>query len=131
MRSRHSVALMGLCGTVALAACGAARLGIFDSWGIENIATSIRDRGAIRGAASLSDAPVAGAMTSVVAVAGSLRRPEPAFTPAAMPVGKVAATADPSPPETARTSAAAAPASDDTSPASAPTTPPAPQVQLA
>ena len=54
IRPRHFVALVGLCGTVALAGWGAATLGDFGSLGIENIATSIRDRGAIRGAASLS-----------------------------------------------------------------------------
>ena len=109
MRPRQFFALVVLCGTVALAGWGAARLGVFDSSGIENIATPIGDRGATSGATSLSadageapsDAPLASAMASGAAVGMShLKLPEPAVAPAAMSVGK-AATADPDPPETA------------------------------
>jgi hypothetical protein len=129
IRPQHFVALVGLCGTVALADWGAARLGVFGSLGIETIATSIRDRGATRGAASLSDAPLAGAMAALAAVAG--RPPEPAVKPAAMPVGKAAATADPNPPETASTSAAEAPAVETPLPESRPASPPETPFQLA
>src|SRR5262249_44045378 len=97
--------------------------------GIENIATSIRDRGAIRGAASLSDPPLAGATASVAAVDGSLRPPEPAVKPAAMPVGQ-AATPDPNPPETAST-AAEAPVLETPLPDSRPASPPETPMQLA
>jgi len=122
---------MGLCGTVALAACGAARLGIFASWGIANIATSTHGREVIRGAASLSDATLTGAMASIAVVSGSLRPPEPAFTPATTQIDKTAATADPNPPETASTSAAEAPVFATPSPDSPPASPPETPVQLA
>jgi len=114
-RPRQFVALVVLCGTVALAGGGAARLGVFGSTGIENTSTPIGDRGATRGAASLSDVgepidtPLASAMASVVAVAGShLTLPEPAVAPAAMSVGKAAMT-DPDPAEAAGFSAAEEP----------------------
>ena len=114
-RPRQFVALVVLCGTVALAGGGAARLGVFGSTGIENTSTPIGDRGATRGAASLSDVgepidtPLASAMGSVVAVAGShLTLPEPAVAPAAMSVGKAAMT-DPDPAEAAGFSAAEEP----------------------
>jgi hypothetical protein len=116
---------------VALAGWGAARLGDFGSLGIANTATSIRDRGAIRAAASLSDAPLAGAIASAAAVAGSLRPPEPAVEPAAMPVGKAAATDDPNPPETASASAAEASVFETPLPDSRPPSPPETPVQLA
>jgi hypothetical protein len=127
-RPRQFVALLMLCGTVALAGWGAARLGVFSSSGIENTATPIGDRGATRGAASLSadagqpvDAPLASTMASVVAVAGShLTLPEPAVAPAAMSVGK-AATADSDPPETAAFSTAEAPVFEAPLPESRPT----------
>ena len=77
-RPRQFLVLVVLCGTVALAGWGAAGLGVFGSSGIENSATPIGDRGATRGAVSLSadagkpvDAPLASAMASVVAVARS------------------------------------------------------------
>ena len=106
MRPRQLVPLVVMCGTVALAGWGAARLGVFGSSGIEN--SAIGDRGATRGATPLSaddgglvDAPLASAMGSVAAVATShLKLTEPAVAPAAMCVGE-AATADPDPPETA------------------------------
>ena len=125
IRSRHFVALVGLCGAVAVAGWGAARLGVFGSLDIETIATSIRERGAIRSAASLSDAPLAGA---IAAVAG--RPPKPAVKPAAMPVSN-AATADPNPPETPSTSAAEAPAVETPLPDSRPASPPETPFQLA
>jgi hypothetical protein len=131
IRPRQFVALVGVCGTVALAGWGAARLGVLGSLGIETTATSIGDRGATRGAASLSDAPLAGAMASVAAVAGSLRPLEPAVGPAAMPVGKAAATADPNPPETAGAAAAEAPVVETALPASPPASPPETRIQLA
>ena len=60
--------LVVLCGTVALASWGAARLSIFGSSGIEK--SAIGQRGATRGGMALSgdtrgDAPSASAMTSV------------------------------------------------------------------
>ena len=76
MRPRQLVPLVALCGTVALAGWGAARLYVFGSSGIEN--SAIGDRGATRGVMSLSadagrpvDAPLASAMGSVAAVATS------------------------------------------------------------
>jgi hypothetical protein len=119
---RRLAVLAALCGTVALAGGGAARLGISGSSGIENAATPIGDPGATRGTASLSDvgepvdAPLATAMASVVAVAGShLRLPGRAVAPAAMSVDK-AATADLDPPEAADFPAAEAPDPRPTSP---------------
>jgi hypothetical protein len=95
MRPRHFVALLALCGTVALAGWGAARLEGFGSSGIDNTATTIGDRGARRGATSLSadpapfDAPLASTMVSVVAVATAhLGLPEPSVAPAAMSLGE-------------------------------------------
>jgi hypothetical protein len=131
IRPRQFVALVGVCGTVALADWGAARLGAFGASGIESTPTPIGDGGATRGAASLSDAPLAGAMASVAAVAGSLRPLEPAVGPAAMPVGKATATADPNPPETAGASAAEAPVFEAPLPTSGPASPPETRVQLA
>jgi len=122
---------MGLCGTVALAACGAARLGIFGSWGIENTATSIQGREVIRGTASLSDATLTGAMASMAVVGGSLRPPEAAFTAAASQIDEMAATADPNPPEAASTSVGKAPIFATPSPDSRPASPPETPVQLA
>jgi hypothetical protein len=126
MRPRQLVSLAMLCGTVALTDWGAARLGAFGASDIENTATPIGDGGATRSAASLSDAPLAGAVASVAAVAGSLRPLEPAVGPAAM-LGKAAATADPNPPETAGASAAEAPFE----PASHSASPPETRMQLA
>jgi hypothetical protein len=120
--------LVGVFGTVAVAGWGAARLGVFGPLDIETIATSIRDHWSMRGTASLSDAARARAMA---AVAGSLRPPEPAVKPAAMPVGKAAATADPNPAETASTSAAEAPAVETALPESRPASPPETPFQLA
>lgn len=102
MRPRQFVALVVLCGTVALAGWGAARLGVFGSSGIENTATPMGGRGATRGATSLSadvggplDAPLASAMASIAAVATSqLKLPEPAAAPAAMFVGTAATAAE-------------------------------------
>ena len=137
-RPRQFVVLVVLCGTVALAGWGAARLGVFGSSGIENIATPIGDRGATRGAVSLSadagkpvDAPLASAMASVVAVARShLTLPGPDVAPAAMSVGKTA-TADPGPPEAAGFSVADALDFEAPLPDSRPTPPPETRVQLA
>ena len=106
MRPRQLVPLVVLCGTVALAGWGAARLYVFGSSGIENGA--IGDRGATRGTTPSSadaggpvDAPLASAMGSVAVVATShLQLQQPTVAPAATSVGK-AATADPDPPETA------------------------------
>jgi hypothetical protein len=131
MRPRQLVSLAMLCGTVALTDWGAARLGAFGASGIENTPTPIGDGSATRSAASLSDAPFAGAMASVAAVAGSLRPLEPAVGPAAMPVGKAAATADPNPPETAGASAAEGPVFETPLPASGPESPPETRLQLA
>ena len=115
MRPRQLFALMVLYGTAALVGGGAARLGVFDLSGIENIATPIGDRGATSAATSLSayaggaaDAPLASAMASLASALASraavgmshLERPEPAVAPAAMSVGK-SATADPDPAKTA------------------------------
>jgi hypothetical protein len=134
-RPRQFVALVVLCGTVALAGGGAARLGVFGSTGIENTSTPIGDRGATRGAASLSDVgepidtPLASAMASVVAVAGShLTLPEPAVAPAAMSVGKAAMT-DPDPAEAAGFSAAEEPVFEALADSRPP--PPETRVQLA
>ncbi len=141
MRPRQFLALAVLCGTVALTDWGAARLGVFGSSGIENTPTPIGDRGATRGATSLSadaagavDAPRASAMAFVAAVAMShLKLPEPTVAPAAMSVGK-AATADPDPPETAFVvagiSAAEVPVFEAPLPDSGPTPPPETRVQL-
>ena len=140
MRPRQLVPLVVLCGTVALAGWGAARLYVFGSSGIEN--SAIGDRGATRGATPLSadaggpvDAPLASAMGSVAAVATShLKLPEPTVAPAAMSVGK-AATADPDPPETASVlagfSAAEVPVLEAPLRDSRPTPPPETRVQLA
>ncbi len=142
MRPRQFVALVVLCGTVALAGWGAARLGVFGSSGIENTATPIADSGATRGATSLSadtgapvDAPLASAMASAAAVTMShLELPEPAVAPAAMSVGKPA-TADPDPPESdfvvAGSSAAEVPVFEAPLPDSRPTPPPETRVQVA
>ena len=72
MGPRQLVPLVVLCGTVALAGWGAARLCVFSSSGIEN--SAIGDRGATRGATPLSadagapvDAPLVSAMGSVAA----------------------------------------------------------------
>ncbi len=94
MRPQQLIPLVVLCGTIALAGWGAARLYAFGSSDTEN--SAIGDRGATRGATSLSadaggpvDAPLASAMGSVTAVATShLKLPEPAVAPAAMSVGK-------------------------------------------
>jgi hypothetical protein len=55
MRQRQSVALVALCGTVALAAWGDARFS-FGSFAVDNAATAIRDGDATSGAISLSSA---------------------------------------------------------------------------
>jgi hypothetical protein len=88
IRPRHVIALVILCGTVALADWRAATLDVFAWLGIENIATPSGDRWAIRGATPLSadageplDAPLA--RTAVASVMGyHLRLPEPAVAPA-------------------------------------------------
>ena len=98
MRPRQLVPLMVLCGTVAFAGWGAARL-------YENDA--IEDRGAILGATPLSavagapvEAPLASAMGSIGAVTTSHHKlPEPTVAPAVMSGGE-AATVNPGPPET-------------------------------
>jgi hypothetical protein len=136
IRPRQFLVSVVLCGTVALAGWGAARLGVFGSSGIEN--TRFGDHGATHGVASLIAGAgetigtlLANAIASVAAAAGShLRWPEPAVAPAGMSIGKVA-TADPDPPETPRFSAAAPPASEAPLVASAPTPPLETQVQLA
>ena len=140
MGPRQSVALAVLCGTVALAGWGAAKLGVFGSSGIENTVTPIGDRGAARGATSLSadagepvDTPLASSMASVAGAATShLKLPEPAVAPAAMSVE--AATADPDPPETAFVpagfSTAEVPVFEAPLPDSRPTPPPETRVQL-
>ena len=134
MRPQQLVPLVVLCGTVALAGWGAARLYAFGSLGIEN--SAIGDRGATRSATPSSadagapvDAPLASAMGSVAAVATShLKLPEPPVAPAAMSVGK-----DPS--ETAFVlagfSAAEVPVLEAPLPDSRPTPPPETRVQLA
>jgi hypothetical protein len=140
MRPRRFAALATLSATVALAGWGAARLGGFGSSGIENTATPIGDRGAPRGATSLSadarpvDAPLATAMASVAAVATA--DPEPptsTVAPVAMSVGE-AATAAADPPEPAfvlaGVSAAEVPAVEAPLPDPRPTRPPETRVQL-
>src|SRR5262245_48244090 len=114
IKPRHFIALVMLCVTLALADWRTAPLGAFAWLGIENIATSIGERWAKRGATPLSaytgkpiDAPLA--RTAVATVTGShfgLR--EPAGAPAALSVGQ-AATADPDPSKPAGLSAAKAP----------------------
>jgi hypothetical protein len=114
IRSRHFVALVVLCGTA------------FGS------SMPIGDRGATRGAASLSAGAgePASAIASVAVLSGfQLRLPEPAVVPSAMSVGK-AATPDPDPRET-MVPAAAAPVSEAPLVASGPTPPLETQVQLA
>jgi hypothetical protein len=126
MGRRRFVAVVALCGTIALAGWGTAGRGVFDSSGIENTAMPIGDRRAKRGAASLSaddggpvDAVLAIAMASVAAVASHLKLPEPAVAPAATSVGK-AATADPDAPPAGFSAAElpilAAPSADSRSP---------------
>src|SRR5262245_43937520 len=106
MRLRQLVPLVMLCGMVALAGWGAARLYDFGSSGIENGATGGRSatRGAtplIADAAGSVDASLASAMGSMAAVATSpLKLPEATVAPAVMFVDK-AATADPDALETA------------------------------
>jgi hypothetical protein len=58
MRLRQVVAVGALCGTIALAGWGAAHLGGFGSFGIENAATTVTDREATRIATSSSAAIV-------------------------------------------------------------------------
>jgi hypothetical protein len=111
MRPRQFPALVLLCGTVVLAGWGAARLGGFDSSGIENTATPIGDRGATRGEKSLSaatgpvDAPSPSAIASAALATSYLKLPEPHVALAAVFVADVA-TADPVSPEFAVASAA-------------------------
>src|SRR5262245_34643237 len=101
MTPRKLVPLVVLCGTIALAVWGAARLGVIGSSAIENNASG--DRGATRGETPLSDdasgavdAPLAGAKSSVAAAATSHPNlPAPAVT-----VGRTA-VADPLPPQNA------------------------------
>jgi hypothetical protein len=103
MRQPRFAALALLCGTVALAGSGAARLGGFDSSGIENTATPIGDE-ATRGAkSSRADAgsvhALASAISSVSARATSyLTLPAPHVAPAAMSAAD-AVTAEPVSPE--------------------------------
>ena len=137
MTPRQLVPLVMLCGTVAFASWGFARLGVFGSSGVEN--SAIGDGGATRGATPLSadarpavDAPRANAMDSVSAVAAShLNLPEPIVASAAI---SEAATADPDPPETtsvlAAFSAAEVPVLEAPLPDSRPTPPPETRVQL-
>ena len=88
MRPRQLVPLMVLCGTVAFAGWGAARL-------YENDA--IEDRGATLGATPSSavagapvEAPLASAMGSIGAVTSHHKLPEPTVAPAVMSVGEAA-----------------------------------------
>jgi hypothetical protein len=139
MAPRQLVPLVVLCGTVALASWGAAKLGVFGSSGIEN--REIGNRWATRGTTPLSadaggavDAPLTSAIGSVSAVATfHLELPEPTLAPAAMSVGK-AAIADRDPPETtsvfAGFSAAEVPVLETPLPDSRPTPPPETRVQL-
>jgi hypothetical protein len=89
MKPRRFAALAALSATVALAGWGAAGLGGFGSSGIENTATPIGDRGAPRGATSLSadarpiDALLATAMASVAVATAD---PEP-LTSTVAPAG--------------------------------------------
>ena len=99
MRPRQFVTLVVLCGTVALAAWGAARLGGFGSFGVDNTATPIGDGDATHGATSLSaEADVRPRRTTGkpqwrLAAAAVRRRhpqsltPSPRIAPAAMSVG--------------------------------------------
>jgi hypothetical protein len=108
MRPRRFAALAALSGTVALAGWGAAGLGGFGSFAIENSPMPIGDRGATRDATCLDadaksvDAPLITATASLAAVGTA--DPEPfrcsVVAPAAMSVGE-AARADPDPPEPA------------------------------
>ena len=132
------VALLALGGTLVLADWGDAGLGVFGSPDIERTALPIgEDRGATRGAASLSArtgepfyAPLARAVASLAAVATpSLKLPEPAVAPAAVSADE-AATADADPPETAGSSTDQESRSE-VPPDSAPTPPPETRVQLA
>ena len=137
MTPRQLVPLVMLCGTVAFASWGLARLGVFGSSGVEN--SAIGDGGATRGATPLSadvggavDAPLASPMGSIAAAATShLNLPEPIVASAAI---SEAATADPEPPETASVlagfSAADVPILEGPLPDSRPTPPPETRVQL-
>ena len=137
MTPRQLVPLVMLCGTVAFASWGFARLGVFGSSGVEN--SAIGDGGATRGATPLSadvggavDAPLASPMGSIAAAATShLNLPEPIVASAAI---SEAATADPEPPETASVlagfSAADVPVLEGPLPDSRPTPPPETRVQL-
>ena len=137
MTPRQLVPLVMLCGTVAFASWGFARLGVFGSSGVEN--SAIGDGGATRGATPLSadvggavDAPLASPMGSIAAAATShLNLPEPIVASAAI---SEAATADPEPPETASVlagfSAADVPILEGPLPDSRPTPPPETRVQL-
>ena len=137
MIPRQLFSLVVLCGTVAFASWGFARLGVFGSSGVEN--SAIGDGGATRGATPLSadvggavDAPLASPMGSIAAAATShLNLPEPIVAPAAI---SEAATADPDPPETASVlagfSAAGVPVLEAPLPDSRPTPPPETRVQL-
>jgi len=137
MTPRQLVPLVMLCGTVAFASWGFARLGVFGSSGVEN--SAIGDGGATWGAAPLSadvggavDAPLASPMGSIAAAATShLNLPEPIVASAAI---SEAATADPEPPETASVlagfSAADVPILEGPLPDSRPTPPPETRVQL-
>jgi hypothetical protein len=139
MAPRQLVPLVVLCGAVALAGWGAARLGVFGSSAIEN--GSIVDGGGTRGTTPLSadaegavDAPLASATGSVSAVATSqLELPESTLASAAMSVGE-AAMADPDPPETASVladfPAAESPVFEVPLPDSRPTPPSERRVQL-
>src|SRR5262245_14787017 len=137
-RPRRFVALVVSCGVIALAGWGAARVGVFGWSGVENAATPIGEPGATRGAASLSadagepvDAPLASAMASVIAEAGShLAPPEPAVVPAVTSVGKTA-PADPGPSEAEGSSVAEVPVLEAPLPDSHPTPPPETRMQLA
>ena len=137
MTPRQLVPLVMLCGTVAFASWGFARLGVFGSSGVEN--SAIGDGGATWGATPLSadvggavDAPLASPMGSIAAAATShLNLPEPIVASAAI---SEAATADPEPPETASVlagfSAADVPVLEGPLPDSRPTPPPETRVQL-
>src|SRR5215203_1233179 len=137
MRPRQLVPLVMLCGTVAFASWGFARLGVFGSSGVEN--SAIGDGGATRGATPSSadvggavDAPLASPMGSIAAAATShLNLPEPIVASAAI---SEAATADPEPPETASVlagfSAADVPVLEGPLPDSRPTPAPETRVQL-
>jgi hypothetical protein len=138
MKPRQFVGLVLVCGTVALAGSGAARLGSFDSSGIENTATPIGDPGATRGARSSSvdagsvDAPAAGATASVSAPATSyLNLPEPHVALAAISAAD-AATVDLEPGETVfvLASVSAAEVPEAPLPDSHPTPPPETRVRL-